>query len=308
MFTLAHLSDIHLAPLPSAPPASLFSKRLFGFQSWHRNRCRVHIRAIADAIRDDIKRLGPDHVAITGDLVNISLEKEFEQALDWLRSFGPPDRLSVAPGNHDAYVPLAWERGMGMWHEYMSGDAANAEDNGGQRFPYLRRRGDIAIIGLSTAVPTPALSARGRLGKTQREDLAALLEQLSGGEVFRVVLIHHPPLPGQNKWRKAMADTRQFVGIIRKFGADLILHGHNHRQMYAEIDGNSRMIPVYGVAAASARRTGRRPESHYNIYRIERAATDWRCNVTVRVWDGEAYDFRTIEPEARKEHERSDQP
>ena len=256
MFTLAHLSDIHLAPLPSAPPASLFSKRLFGFQSWHRNRCRVHIRAIADAIRDDIKRLGPDHVAITGDLVNISLEKEFKQALDWLRSFGPPDRLSVVPGNHDAYVPLAWERGMGMWHEYMSGDAANAEGNGGQRFPYLRRRGDIAIIGLSTAVPTPALSARGRLGKTQREDLAALLEQLSGGEVFRVILIHHPPLPGQNKWR----------------------------------------------------RTGRHPESHYNIYRIERAATGWRCNVTVRVWDGEADDFRTIEPEARKEHERSDQP
>ena len=307
MFTLAHLSDIHLAPLPSATLKDLLNKRFFGFQSWHRNRCGIHMRAIADAIRDDIKRLEPDHVAITGDLVNISLEKEFEQALDWLRSFGPPDRLSVIPGNHDAYVPLPWKRGMGLWHEYMSSDTGAGEGAAGPHFPYLRRRGDVAIIGLSTAVPTPPLSARGWLGKKQLEDFSTLLEQLSGEEVFRVVLIHHPPLPGQNKWRKAMADTRQFVEVIRRYGADLILHGHNHRQMYGEIARDGRIIPVYGVAAASSRRTGRRPESHYNIYRIERTNPGWRCEVTVRAWDEESGDFRTIEPESRKKQERSNQ-
>lgn len=305
MFTLAHLSDVHLAPLPAATPVSLFSKRFFGFQSWHRNRCRIHLRTIADAIRDDIQRLEPDHVAITGDLVNISLENEFEQALDWLRSFGPPDLLTVIPGNHDAYVPLAWERGIGRWRDYMSGDGDDARDGSGRHFPFLRRRGNVAIIGLSTAVPTPPLSARGWLGKKQIEDLAILLEKLSAEQVFRIILIHHPPLPGQNKWRKAMADTREFVDVIRMFGADLILHGHNHRQMFAEIDCKDRSIPVYGVASASARRTSRRPESHYNIYRIERTNPGWRCDVTVRAWDEDSGSFRTVSPDANHETERS---
>ncbi len=297
MFTLAHLSDVHLAPLPAATPANLLGKRFFGFQSWHRNRSGIHLRAIADAIRDDIQDLAPDHVAITGDLVNISLEKEFERALEWLVSFGPPDKLTVIPGNHDAYVPMAWERGMGLWQDYMSGDGEPAPGRGGQHFPFLRRRGDVAIIGLSTAVPTLPLSARGWLGRQQLADLATMLERLAGEDVFRIVLIHHPPLPGQNKWRKAMADTHEFVEIIRKFGADLVLHGHNHRQMYAEIDRDGIAIPVYGVSSASARKTGRRPESHYNIYRIERTNPGWTCDVTVRAWDGGSAGFRTIGPD-----------
>ena len=58
MFTLAHLSDVHLAPLPKVAASRLLNKRFFGFQSWHRNRINIHSREIADAIRDDINSAG----------------------------------------------------------------------------------------------------------------------------------------------------------------------------------------------------------------------------------------------------------
>ena len=212
----------------------------------------------------------PDHIAITGDLINIALEEEFSQAAEWLREFGPPDRISVIPGNHDAYVPVPRDAGMGLWSEYMAGDSHDRDDNA-IRFPYLRRRSDIALIGLSTGVPTKPLSARGWLGEEQIAELSDLLSRLAEENLFRVILIHHPPLPGQNPWRKAMADTSSFVDVVQEHGAELVLHGHNHRQMRAHIDCGDKSVPVFGVASASARQTSHRPPAHYNLYRIERS-------------------------------------
>lgn len=294
MFTLAHLSDVHLAPLPEVAPGKLFNKRFFGFQSWHRNRVRIHSREIADAIRDDIKHANPDHIAITGDLVNIALEEEFSQAAEWLRAFGPPDRISVVPGNHDAYVPVPFETGIGQWRDYMTGDSRSPDDAASE-FPYLRRRGELAIIGLSTGVPTAPLSARGWLGEEQIAALAELLDSMAGENLFRVILIHHPPLPLQNPWRKAMADTKQFVDVVREHGAELVLHGHNHRQMLAHIERDNYRIPVFGVASASARQTVLHPAAHYNLYRIERANDGWACEVTVRAWQDQRSCFDTVD-------------
>ena len=42
MFTLAHLSDIHLAPLPKLNPLELFSKRGLGYINWLRKRRSIH--------------------------------------------------------------------------------------------------------------------------------------------------------------------------------------------------------------------------------------------------------------------------
>lgn len=294
MFTLAHLSDVHLAPLPRVAPGKLLNKRFFGFQSWRRNRVRVHFREIADAIRDDINQAAPDHVAITGDLVNIALEEEFSQAAGWLQAFGPPDHISVVPGNHDAYVPVPFETGIGLWRDYMAGDHLTTNDEA-IVFPYLRRRGDIAIIGLSTSVPTAPLSARGWLGEEQVAALAELLDHMADEKLFRVILIHHPPLPAQNPWRKAMADTNQFVDVVRKHGAELVLHGHNHRQMLAHIECDHDRIPVFGVASASARQSILHPAAHYNLYRIQRANDEWACEVTVRAWQDQRGCFDTVD-------------
>src|SRR5260370_26893647 len=91
MFTLAHLSDPHLAPLPTPRLAELASKRLLGYLNWLRKRTAIHRAEGVDALVADLRSQAPDHIAVTGDLVNIALDAEFSQARTWL------DRLRSAP-------------------------------------------------------------------------------------------------------------------------------------------------------------------------------------------------------------------
>src|ERR1700735_314097 len=116
-----------------------------------------------------------------------SLTPEFEPARPWLEGVGPPDRISIVPGNHDAYVRATRHRFAETLGDYFGGD-----DAAGNTSPSLRRRGPLALIGVSSAVPTAPLMATGWLGRSQLEALERLLVSLAGEPLFRVLLIHHP--------------------------------------------------------------------------------------------------------------------
>jgi len=285
MFLLAHLSDVHLAPLPRAKLPELLGKRLSGHLSWHHNRSAMHSRNIADLLARDVKNILPDHVAITGDLVNIALEAEFIQAQKWLQEFGPEDWISVVPGNHDAYVPMPPAKSLGQWQAYMT---SNIENNHHSRcfagnFPYIRRFNDIILIGISTAIPTPPFIAGGRIGTGQLAALEKILRDFGRQELCRIIMIHHPPLPGQNRWRKALWDAVEFKDILHRHGAELILHGHNHTHMFHTAPGPAdTAIPVYGVASASMRAHKNKPSASYYLFNIKQEHNNWSISGTIR--------------------------
>src|SRR3954463_226749 len=104
MFTLAHLSDIHLAPLPAPRRVELIGKRLTGYINWRRRRHLIHARPALDALTADLHKQKPDHIAVTGDIANIALAEEFTVGRAWLESLGPPEAVTAVPGNHDIYV------------------------------------------------------------------------------------------------------------------------------------------------------------------------------------------------------------
>ena len=114
-FTLAHLSDPHIPPLPRPRPGELMGKRVLGYLNWTRNRRKFHRRDVLDALVSDMKTQTPDHIAVTGDLVNLALEAEFMPARTWLEGVGPSDRVTVIPGNHDAYVRATRHRFAEVW-------------------------------------------------------------------------------------------------------------------------------------------------------------------------------------------------
>ncbi len=236
-FTLAHLSDVHLAPLPGFPARHWNLKRTLGYLNWLRKRRAAHLRPTLDALVADVKAQAPDHIAVTGDLINIGLPAEYVAAEQWLRALGPPDRVTVVPGNHDIYTRLRNDPGHERWRAYMASDAAGIALLRGQAtsggFPFVRRFGRIALIGLNSAVPTRPLYANGRLGTEQRARLEDLLQRLGRDGALRVVLIHHPPFLGQASSKKALEDAAEHEAILRQFGAELVLHGHNHRSMHA---------------------------------------------------------------------------
>jgi 3',5'-cyclic AMP phosphodiesterase CpdA len=273
MFTLAHLSDPHLAPLPRPRLLELLGKRATGYVNWRRKRHLTHRSDVLARVVADLKAQSPDHIAVTGDLVNIALAAEYKPARSFLESLGSAHDVTLVPGNHDAYVRSGIRYCDLHWVEYMRGD-----DEIG--FPFLRRRGPLALIGLSSAVPTAPFMATGRLGHEQIARLGELLERCAG--LFRVVLIHHPPLSKPSRRFKRLLDGADFRAALARHGAELVVHGHDHERALVHLDGPQRPIPVVGVPSASEAAPGEHDPAGYNLYRVEGASGAWRCEVVSR--------------------------
>ena len=274
-FTLAHVSDPHLPPLPKPRLSELAGKRVLGYLNWTRNRHKYYRREVLDALVRDLQAQAPDHIALTGDLVNLALPAEFPPAQAWLRSVGAPESVTAIPGNHDAYVRATRHRFVDDFGEYLRGDEPALDD-----FPFLRRRGPVALIGLSSAVPTAPFMATGTLGRTQIAALERILVSLSTEQVFRVLLVHHPLRSDSRP--KRLTDSASLIALLKKHGAELILHGHDHIHSTMWFDGPDRKIPSIGVPAASALARGRHPAAAYNLYAIERDGNAWRCEQVSR--------------------------
>jgi 3',5'-cyclic AMP phosphodiesterase CpdA len=284
-----------LGPLPAAGWRELANKRLSGFFSWTRNRVDIHKPEVLKLLVEDLKRQTPDHIAITGDLVNISLPAEFRAAARWLESVGTPEMVTIIPGNHDAYIDMPWAESWAQWAPYMAGEhdgtsQASAPESHTD-FPFVRQLGDVALIGTSTAVPMPPFVAAGRLGHPQLERLRRQLQALGQRGLFRVVLIHHPPFGGGAYKRKSLLDAKEFQAVLAEAGAELVLHGHTHVSGLGRIETAKGPIPVIGVPSASAIAAGHKDASRYHLYRITKQADSWQLNVDIRGLNATQDDF-----------------
>lgn len=264
--TIAHLSDFHLCIGPGSW-RDLLTKRLYGRLAWRRRSTEFE-PAILESMIDDLGRQDPDLIVITGDQTHLGRRAEYHAARALLETLGDPGKVMIIPGNHDAYVPGAWEAGRRLWAGYLSGDDAPEAVDGEIFYPVSRCRNGVEIIGLDTACPRPWWLATGKLGRDQLERLDGLLAAAAGQGRARVILIHHPPVPDLADWRRRLEDENALAEILAARGAELILHGHIHRRSRCLLVAGERRIPVFGVPAAAAR--GRLPErrSRYNLYRF----------------------------------------
>ena len=278
---LAHVTDVHLGPLPQARLAELLSKRAFGYLSWHRRRHRLHRLDVLAALAQDLSLDPPDHIAVTGDLVNIALPTEFEQAARWLAATAEPDRLTLVPGNHDAYAGRSYRHGWSRWDGYMTGDGAAV----GGSFPFVRRVHErLALIGLSSAVPSGIGFATGLLGPGQLEALDAVLAELGAEGLCRVILLHHPPLGTMIQRRRGLRDEAALRAVIQRRGAELVLCGHEHVFLLGAMPGPTGLVPV--VVAPSASLAQGHPETGgYLRYAIDLAGKSPRISLQIRRFD-----------------------
>jgi 3',5'-cyclic AMP phosphodiesterase CpdA len=275
MFTLAHLSDPHLAPLPVPRLSELISKRITGYINWQRGRRSYHDPAVLAKIVVDLKMQAYDQLAVTGDIVNIALSEEFPRGRKWLESLGTPADVTFIPGNHDIYVRGAAKAVSREWGAYMSGDDGTAA------FPFLRRRGPLALIGLNTGVPTAPFQATGWLGADQRDKLSAMLGVLKKQNLFRVVLIHHPPASSRPR-SKRLLDADDFLRVVAAQGCELVIHGHDHVAMINWLKGPDGRIPAIGVPSASGAPGTAKDAAAFNLYQIDGSAGAWTCEMVSR--------------------------
>lgn len=261
-FLLAHLSDPHIGPLPRPSRRELMGKRLTGYVNWRRGRDKAHDMEVLGALVADMRARQPDHVAITGDILNIGLPAEFVLARDWIATLGEPPDVSFVPGNHDAYVRSALRHLGPTFAPYATGD------DGVAGYPYLRVRGKVAIIGLSSAIPRPMFVASGRIGAAQLAAAEKLLVEARERGLARVVLLHHPPLLAEQRIGRSLIDAAAFEAMIGRAGAELILHGHDHRQAVRPMRGPHGGVPVVGVASASLAPGGHYRPAAYHLFEI----------------------------------------
>jgi 3',5'-cyclic AMP phosphodiesterase CpdA len=242
-----------MGPLPAQKSGEINLKRILGHRSWHINRKHHHLVKTLDSLKADVKKQNIDHYCVTGDTTNLGLESEFKRTKDWLLDLGAPNTISLTPGNHDAYGSNYRRDLKEYWSEF-----------GCDAFPYVHKRGPVAIIGISSAVPTAPFFANGYVDDMQCEALAKILQETKDEGLIRIIMLHHPPKPSRTRPRKALWKPEKLHDVLAQHGAELILHGHTHKRMIYDLNG----IPVLDCGSSSYGSGDETHMGHYNIIEI----------------------------------------
>ncbi|MCY4277199.1 MAG: metallophosphoesterase [Gammaproteobacteria bacterium] len=283
--TFAHLTDPHFTVPEFASWREIANKRALSVLSWRWKRRHRYKREVFEAVARDAARHA-DTFVLTGDLTQAGLKSECEAARDWLANFAEHRRVCVIPGNHDSIrldgQCAKWET---LWTPYMGADAA---------FPYVKTFGEVAFIGLSSAVPTAPFLASGRLGQKQLRELARILRDCREKGLCRVLLVHHCPVPSLDSPRRGLRDAAGLCEVVAKTGAELVLHGHNHRWMQHAIEGPSCQVPVLSApSAGSVGMPDGRYRAGYYLVTVRASERSWQLGV-------EARQFETTESSQRE--------
>ena len=297
MFLLAQVTVQHFrGSISGASPTDFLGKRAIGALNLVVNRTRKHKMQLLEALRLDLRAQAPDHLALTGDLSNVSLSGEFRAALAWLDTCGlPPAAISVIPGNHDAYVEavVASREFEKLFAPYMTDDLQVAEAGPRADYPFVQIRDGIAFVGATSSVATGDFGAWGRIGDEQLGRLEKTLARPELADKTRVVLVHHPLVLQKDGEDRNLRDRAALVAALARVGADLVLHGHDHQDERTELAGPAgKPIPVIGGGSASYAGAPER-RSRYNLFEIDAGRITW----VTRAHDEASDAFREVRRE-----------
>jgi 3',5'-cyclic AMP phosphodiesterase CpdA len=272
---IAHVSDLHvLAPAGVELRRIVFNKRVTGYANLLMNRARVyrreHLLSVLSAAAAEA-----DHVVVTGDVTNLSLEAEYREACRLLDEVALSTEVTVVPGNHDIYLP-AIHHERRFPHHFAAFFRSDLPELGldlpAGHFPSVQLRGPAAIIGLTSAVPRPPFVSAGYVG---REQLAALERVLEHPEVqsrTAVVLIHHSPFDARfriEQLRGGLVDAKALRGALSPLARGLVLYGHLHVRRHARLKTASGELDVVCATAAAVDHADYRVRAGFNLYELD---------------------------------------
>jgi 3',5'-cyclic AMP phosphodiesterase CpdA len=278
---IAHLSDLHVSSPQGVDPRRLLGKRVTGYANWRLRRSAMHRSEYVRLLAEEIARQGVDHVVVTGDVTNLALEQEFDLARETLRASlgGDASRVSIVPGNHDLYTAGAERdrRFATRFADYMASDVPSLRVSvPGGMFPFVRLRGPVAIIGLSSAVARPPMVASGALGRAQIHALARVLDHEAVRARTPVIALHHP-VHDPDSWLKGvlegLTDAADLRSVLRCLSRGIVLHGHLHRRVRRAVETAQGSIPSVGATSASLHHEDADRAAGFNVYELDDAGT-----------------------------------
>ncbi|MFN3200623.1 MAG: metallophosphoesterase family protein [Bradymonadia bacterium] len=271
---IAHFSDTHVLSLKGARAGQFLGKRWTGAVNLALNRAKHYRVEVFELLLETLVALEPDHSICTGDLVNLALAGEFDRVSGLLGDRFADDALTLVPGNHDYYAKDAIEEGLferhfGRWQP-------QDIDLGAGRYPVVRLLDEVAIVGLSSAIPTPVFMATGEVGDAQLARVKAAFEHPEVAKRFPLMMLHHPLLPDETRKMdrtRRLLDAHKVIDTIAGLGAHqpgAVVHGHNHAWRRGVVPGTQ--VPILQVASGS--RHSSHSTAEFHIYVITNGALD----------------------------------
>jgi 3',5'-cyclic AMP phosphodiesterase CpdA len=207
---------------------------------------------IAAALLDDVCRLAPDVVAVSGDLTQRARRRQFRQARAFLHAL--PHPCVIVPGNHDVPLYNVLARFLDPLGGFRDAITSNLQPS--------YASGEVVVAGINT---TRSLTISD--GRVRPEDLAHVRRvfDAAGSDSVKVVVGHHP------------FDDAAHVELLTAFGTDVFLTGHLH---VSYTGGTAARYTAAGrsaivVEAGTAISTRMRGEANaFNVLRIERDRID----------------------------------
>jgi 3',5'-cyclic AMP phosphodiesterase CpdA len=296
---IAHLSDLHVSSPAGVSPARLLNKRLTGYVNWRLRRSAMHRPEYVAAIAKEISRQAVDHVVVTGDITNLALEQEFDLAAQVLRDGLGADAscISVVPGNHDLYTGGAEraQRFATCFAGYMTSDLPlYSVSVPAGRFPFVRLRGPVVVIGLSSALARAPMVASGCVGRSQLHALARILEDKEVRGRTPVIMVHHPvhnPPSCVKSALEGLSDAGELREILNRLTRGLVVHGHLHRRVRRSVRTIAGSIPAVGATSASLQHPDEARVAGFNVYEIDDAGSV--THVDAHVFEPEHGTFRS---------------
>lgn len=242
---IAHLSDLHLLEPRGGHRRALERARLFYLSALRPLSAARRLLRFQTAL-ETAKAKGFDHLVITGDLTEDGKIEQFEEVARLLdESHIAPERVTLIPGNHDAYEgPDAWQRAL-------AGPLSPFARTSGGKVGKVVDLGPLAILPVSTSVHQHWSSSWGQIDRTEFE----AIDRHGADPAFskRALLIaqHHPPHSHRfapMQWLDGLRENARMLGLLARRVTLQVLHGHMHLSVTKMLssDGSFR---VFGAPA-----------------------------------------------------------
>jgi len=215
---IVHLSDIHVG--------SQFQESVF-------------IKVI-----DEVNKLKPAAIIITGDLTNEGLIKEYEKCKDLLSKLNCKKIIAIS-GNHDYR-----NSGYLVFKKYFPFETIN------------ELGGDVVLVTVGTARPD---RNEGEVGYRQNLWIERTMKKYK--DKVKILAMHHHlvGIPDTGSDRVTVIDAGDVLRTILATNVDLVLCGHKHRPWI----WNFKNLAIVNAGTTASDRSRGLFENSYNIITIE---------------------------------------
>jgi len=257
--TIIHISDLHFHRYPKNF-SEWKSKRLLGAANTFFRRAGQFPIERAKKLVKQVCKMNWDHLVISGDLTQLSLESEFLLAREILDPLlKEKSRITIIPGNHDRYVLQSFSNDL--FKKYFGLFFGKTE-------VHVREiNADWVILGWDSTYSNGWLSASGAVRRSTIIETEKIIRSFTKNKNF--IIVNHYPLTFPEEWQFNHLHELLNLLPVKKWILSfpqirIYLHGHIHLNWIHSIqrEPDRNLYLVNSAASSSIPTSGQRSSFH----------------------------------------------